>query len=853
MTITSDILITGTAGGEAGMVNVGVNTNNTWPTSGNPTYATTGLLQQTGDGQGAVNIPTAANRGTLTAWSVGDPKPSFATGPSFLRMPAAHTNIAFTLLTDAMATAINSTATDGASQAEIDFENGRLFTCGLRIYTNPSTIQHTAEPTITPPHNPGVTYFHDVQTSVGGSFGQVRGNFYNLAGFRPSVLVSNGNYTSQTEDVLPISGGGGSSLPLGHLNVNEWVPFQVWVRRATGAAATDGEIRWYVGGALVMRTTGVTTWWATNSWRLQYFAGMLSGYLARTGVQIDFCCPMKLQVVPEADLPSAIITNWQRNTELSLDLRRHWPVMAPVHPVKITTVTGTPTAPSFGRVLNTGGVNPGMCELPLGGDANEEQMVEFPAVFDGTNASPFGDEGWTYVSLDTMNPQGSRVAWRVRNAADDANLIECVFDDSGTGSFSINGTEVLSGRTRLPAHTRWQPVIALHQNGGQARVALAEISTATFTVRALEWFNATTTYAGGAIGKPQASVRNVNAATGRVGACSVFASNSWVAGDSYSGDAMAVNTYAVSGVNQGTKTATVATMQSGSAKSRKPVPGDSVQWTGSTGNDGWYTVAAASDTTIQFVEAIPSATANGVINISAPALISTANRLMQTLPNRDAASAIAPHYLRNHPLLSSPLSRWHCLFNLARSGQSLAQLITSVLPSCDLSPPMKVLMMCFDVNDSSNTTTPAAMLAQAKALADNKKLFADWIAARGGLLIHAASFNGENAGAVLNGWAARFRRVTPGQTYEIFRDLVRADRALDGHVVLLDPSKFLASGILRMTGDGLHPDNSSAQDYVTGMFLAYEALMSLPGFSAVGAILSSSGRRRGAVGSAIGV
>ena len=858
MAISDKVVITGTAGGEAGLTNVGTNANNTWPTSGNPTYATTGLLQQGTDGGGmsALNITTAANRGTLTPWSVSDPKPTLMTGPSFLRMPAAHVNAAFTLLSDAMSTALNSTAASapgGGATAEEEFEGGYLFTCWFRIYTDPSAIQHTAEPTITPPHNPGVMAFHDVQTSGGSSFGQFRGNFYNLAGFRPSVYVSNGNYTSQTEDVLPISGGGGSSLPLGHLNVNEWYPIQVWVKRATGAAATDGEIRWYCGGALVMRTTGITTWWATNAWRLQYFAGMLAGYTtARTGIQFDFGCPIKFQAVPEADLPTAIITNWQRNSELSLDLRRHWPVMCPVHPVKITTVTGTPTAPTFGRTLNISGVYPGMCELPLGGDANEEAMVEFPAVYDGTNATPFGDEGWTYISLDTVNPQGSRVAWRVRNAADNANLIECVFDDSGTGTFSINGTQVLSGRTRLPAHTRWQLVLALHQSGGQARVAIAEISTATFTVRALEWFDATTTYAGGAIGKPQASVRNVNAATGRIGACSVFASNSWVLGDSFSGDAMAVNTYAISGVNQGTKTFTVATMQSGSAKSRKPVPGDSIKVTGSTGNDGWYTVASASDTTIVVVEAIPSATANGSVDLTAPALASLANRLGQMIPCRDGASAIAPHYLRNHPLLTSPLRGFHGLFVLARSGQSLSQFITNVLPSCELSPPVKALMMCFDVNDTSNTTTPAAMIAQAKALAENKKLIADWIALRGGLLIHSAAFNGENVSGVMSGWSARFRRVTMAQSYQIFRDLVKADRKLDGHVVLLEPDSFLASGALRMTGDGLHPDNGSAQDYVTGMFLSYEALVTLPGFSSVGAILSTAGRRRGAIGSAIG-
>lgn len=71
---------------------------------------------------------------------------------------------------------------------------------------------------------------------------------------------------------------------------------------------------------------------------------------------------------------------------------------------------------------------------------------------------------------------------------------------------------------------------------------------------------------------------------------------------------------AVGAVNQGTKTFTIS-------NSNRPgatvIPGSTFSITGSTGNDGTYTVASATPTEVTTVEAIPDATADGTFNVAA--------------------------------------------------------------------------------------------------------------------------------------------------------------------------------------------------------------------------------------------
>jgi hypothetical protein len=827
MAISDKFIVTGITGGEGGLVNVGTGRNVTWPTTGNPSFANAGLYFTTAEGASAVNITTAADRGVLKPWGVGfaDAKPWWATGPGYLECPAAATGRRFSMISDTEANALNSELTDGAGQAEIDFEGGLLFTVGFQIYTDPTLIQHTAEPTITPANAPGMQSMHEVVNGSGSALGQLRINPQNAGGFRPGCLIANGAYgPPHREDWLATNIIGG----YGHIPFNRWYPLQVWIRRATTNGGNNGEIRWYLGGTLVSRVTDVNVWVATNNWRLQHWASLLSGWTtARTGVQFRICAPLKIQAVPEADLPDALITNWKENQDLGIDLARHWPALAPVYPLTRTVVSGSPTAPVFGRELNIGGVRPGIAELPLAGPADAEQMIEFPPVWKGTaldNSSPFGRGGWTHISLNCFNPNGTRVAYRVRNAADDGNITEVVFDDSGTGTFTVNGVTVLSGRTALPARSNWQ--IVLHIKPGDARVTLVRLTDPALSTGLGRTFSTTCTYVEGtAIGKPQVAARNIGALTARVSGVTVNRENRIVIGNSFTGAMSAGNTYAVSGVNQGTKTVTVATMEASAAvRSRKPEAGEVVEWTGNSGgNNGWYTVASSTNTTITFVESIPAATANGSIDLASPSIGCLANRLGQYIPNRYDSDAVAPPYQFMHPLHNSPLGKVHCLIALARSGERLSDFVANVLPQIANMPVPQIVGFCLDVNDTFNSTSVEAMVADTAGIVADMKTVRNWAIDRGGTVTFGAGINGQNTGVVMNGWAARFRRKAVQYGWMAFVADCLGDSRSEGNVQLLNPPALMDGGAITLAGDGLHPDSATATGYMEGAYIDSEA------------------------------
>ncbi|MDI1342510.1 MAG: hypothetical protein PSV22_00205, partial [Pseudolabrys sp.] len=305
MAITNKRIVTGTAG--AG--NVGTGADVTWPTTGNPSLANSGIYYTGAEGAGYVNITTAANRGDFLPWDTTNPKPAWATGSSFVRTPAAATGQIFVAMNNADCVALNSVAPSGGDAAAIDFENGILFTVGFRWYTDPATFSYLAG-SLSPAHNPGALSMHEFQINGGTSLYQLRTNPYNVGGFKPSVLFSNGVYSPGVSTILDGKGGFSSAQPNAHIEFNEWHLLQVHVRRSTTDVANDGRIRVYIDGQLVMETTGADVW-STDGSRHGMFLGLLSGYsAARTGMRLDYCAPIKVQIVPESDLPTAIIQDW---------------------------------------------------------------------------------------------------------------------------------------------------------------------------------------------------------------------------------------------------------------------------------------------------------------------------------------------------------------------------------------------------------------------------------------------------------------------------------------------------------------------------------------------------------------
>jgi hypothetical protein len=261
-----------------------------------------------------------------------------------------------------------------------------------------------------------------------------------------------------------------------------------------------------------------------------------------------------------------------------------------------------------------------------------------------------------------------------------------------------------------------------------------------------------------------------------------------------------------------------------------------------------------TDTTITIVEELPSAVANGSVDLGSPGINCLSNRLGQQFPERYDSDGIPGHYRFGHPLYQNNwLNRVHPLLNLARSGGRLTELLNNVLPDCTAMPSPKFLCMCFDVNDTSDTTTPSACLAQAHAVADNKMLLIDWVVARSGRIIMTSGLNGQNAGSVMNGWTRRFRRITMAQVNNIVEYEVRTGNQYDGKVLLLDPEPFMDAGAITFASDGLHPDAATAIAFIAAMHLAAEATETMPGFNSDGTFAAvRGGARSGSIGSLIG-
>lgn len=824
MAIKNIRIITGIAGGVGALLNVGTGADKTWPSSGNPTFANSGCYYTFAEGTGLFQL-LGANAGTFKPWGTGaDAKPAGATGNSFIEMPSAHTGQCVAFMANTDSTALNSTLTDGAGTAEIDFENGYLVSCWVQWWTDETTFSSLAG-SLSPAHNPGALSMHEFKGAVGSTKYQTRMNPYNVGGFAPSIVLSDGGYTG-TNTYIVGTGGFSSSLPNGHLAFNRWYKFQVWARRATGAAATDGEIRVYLSGRLVFQMTNVNVW-ATDGNYLETFFGLLSGFTtARTGCRFRYACPIKVQSVPEADLPTAVTEEWTENTTRDMAMRRLWPVQFTKDRWSVTSPNGG-TLPTIGRVINTGGTFPGRAEAIFRGTSGKKWTSEFPSIWDGTIGTKVaGPDGRVHVNFLSAVPNGGKVTWRVYAADNTTELIKVLFDDSGTGTLQINGSTVLTGRTALPANSRWQLMASL--KAGECRVTLHNLADASKLASMARTITVSSIYDGGAIGKPtyEIEIGSGGGSMSHQGAgawarpCALF-------GDSYK-SSNTTEPYAVSAVNQGTKTVTVGTMGS-----RNPSAGDKVYWTGSAGNvnDGTYTVASSTATTVTFVESIPNASVSGSINLVWPQFHCAAQRLGSYIIQSGDADSI-PNGYDPCPFGMTILAGFHAAINFARSGCTQEQDLVNWLPNCTELPPLWALSECFVVNSTTATATEANMNAEAISVAANKRLLTDWVASRGGTMVTTDSPNLQDAGFVVNGTANRFRRRTPRQIDEIYKaDL----RSVVGNVFHASTMSRLDANAVNLT-DGIHVDPATALLQGYELHAGLNAQKGAPGFNLDGSI-----------------
>ncbi|MDI1345256.1 MAG: hypothetical protein PSV22_14310, partial [Pseudolabrys sp.] len=535
-------------------------------------------------------------------------------------------------------------------------------------------------------------------------------------------------------------------------------------------------------------------------------------------------------------------------TTRGMALRRLWPAAFVNAPLAISTSDGG-TLPTAGRTINISGSFPGRKEFIYRGNAKNFQTLT-PNIWDGSAAStPFGAAGWTHVGFMSATPNKGVQTFRVMHP--DLSQVLCAVEiDDGVGkTIKINGTTVMSTVSEVPNDTRFQVIVSL--KGGQAVVTIHNLSTDSKNSQMVRTFAVSSIYvAGNAIGPAKinstcAATANAWVAHGAVGVWSKFCV---VSGDSFSSSAI-LEQYAVSGVVTGTKTITVATMGT-----RIPTAGDKLFWTGSAGavNDGVYTVASATATTIVTVEVIPNSSATGSIDLVYPRYHTTSQRLGVYIPATGDCDAIPDHY-DPCPFGMDALAGFHELLNMARSGGKMSEDIANVLPQCTNIPNPWFIAQCFVVNDTTATVSESAMNTQAISLAAQAKAYAQWVVDRGGKIVLTDAPNSPDAGVVMNGTANRFRRRTMAQVSVHLPRLLADIKASAGSVLYAPIIRRLDSNAVIMT-DGLHIDAS------TGVLLGYElhaslqALKGADGFNTDGSIkaVAASGAGQGVMRSVMG-
>lgn len=859
-------VLTGNAAGEGGHSNVGTGTGVDWATASHPTYANTGLIFDGTEPPAALQsallalAASTAARGTLKPWNSSvsaDAKPSIATGPSFVELDLGVSNQKVAFLAGSTATALNSTTPDGGDAAAVDFEAGYGWECCFQLWFDESTFSPIA--TIKPAHvgnnNPGapltVVLCSGIATS-GTQFFQTRATVYNSGGFRPSAVLSQVAYNVSgtgnvgTPTTLAPKGGGNQLNPWGHFSLNEWVAFGQWMQRATDADDKNGKVRTLINGAVVSESPSADVWMTTAS-RMERFFGLLNEYVSLDSIKVRYAPPIRCMKVPDADLEEAFPLRWDLNVSRGNHLVRLFPAAFVGHPMTIETYSGSPTLPTLGRHPMAGGVFPGRMEFVVSAGSGDVSLSKTPDLWDGDpDFTIFGAHGWTHISLNSAAPNGGQITFEVLDENNGVQpLCSVTIDDTGTGAVIINGDTVLSGRTDVPANARWQPIISI--SPGRTVVTLHQMSLVSKTSKLLRTFEDTNVYeSGDGIGRAQVFMTGV-AGPRRLSHASVSVHREYdlVTGDSYT-DGTAAESYSISSIT-GANTINVPSMGS-----RAPAAGTTVTIAGNStpGNNGDWTVASSTATTIVVTGTLTNTGASGTVDLLSPDMTGTANRIGMYIPDRSDADGIPGGYNVVPFDVEHDLDGYHALISIARSGGRLSEDLANVLPQAPHIPYPNVMALCYDVNDCGAPSSESASITKAEEIAQDKLDLAKWAKARGGKTILSPSPNLYSAG-VAAGYSNRYYRRTPNRVWDQVKRLIQSSDVASS-VYLVDVLACVDSGSITLVSDGIHPDNASAPVYGLGYHQCLDVLDETAGFNLNGTLRRVGGRSRGAIGSAIG-
>lgn len=481
----------------------------TWPTSGNPSLAVTGLFYTNAEGTGFTTLTTPSDRGIHYAWNAqgdGDDQPSWATGPGYVEVPVARTGEFVEFLTQT----VIGTLTAGQMQDGIDI------TVGIQFAVSGTFVAGT-----TPQNNNTAISFMEGDATA-QSF-QMRAQSRNVGGFAPGIALSWGDYTG-TETVGFSVGGSSSSEPMVMLGYNKWYQLRVRWKRSTGAAADDGATQVWINGQQVYRATGCDNFYGAVG-NLARLLGLGSSYsTAITGCKIRYCPPVKVRSVPDADL--APDWYWQDNTADDRDLRRWYPCLysgagSP------WTFSGTATLPALGTVYTSSGNNPGRTRFVIAGTAAQTFTLTSPTLWSGTvGDSPLGSDGWVWLRFsDLYHVNACDFTVTINGPSAAIHTIDLKASDN---KLYIDGVEK---QASVATSTRYEILVGL--KAGQTVVLLHDLTTTSKSSSMIRKYAVTNSWTANGLGTVTIAGTFSGSVSAEVGPIGAYARLRVVECDSY--------------------------------------------------------------------------------------------------------------------------------------------------------------------------------------------------------------------------------------------------------------------------------------------------------------------------------
>lgn len=501
-------------------------TGSAWPTSGTPTNANSGLLIDGGTADNAIS-----QAGTFNAWSTAsrrDTQPANVTSASFVELSS--TGPCFQAI-------LQSGVTDG------NFADGVMMDYWIQFKLQSAY----SESTPTPPSN---TIEEIVEVGDFGSGGTadylfyLRANTRNTKGFAPGIWLSAGGQSSATFNGSLSQGGASTTIPCWPLKYDEWYHLKFWMKTSASASSNDGKVKIWINDVLLFSSTNADAWWsATSKQRWRFLQGLL-GFGGITGVRMRYAGPIRVRVVPEADIEAPDQSYWQANTDLNYSLRRHFSAKHTGYGSP-WTISGALSAavPAVGTNYASGGTQPGGSYLEIPLTAGNGVNLDTPDIWDGSTCDPRDSStGLCHVVFqDIMPATASSITGRVFTANNTDEIINWQIDASG-GTFSVNGVEVYTG---LSDSIRWKVIVTI--GGGRCTVTLQDQTSASFSstsMRSADYAYQNGYIDGDPIGKARILPVGSSSETVDVGSVSVYARLDAAMVDSYlSADAGATPAY----------------------------------------------------------------------------------------------------------------------------------------------------------------------------------------------------------------------------------------------------------------------------------------------------------------------